>query len=52
MRIWFESDGHPWLVLGMTPNKYGVIKCKNLLTNQHGWFLPCFIAKAGKLTAK
>jgi len=41
--LWFECDNEPWRVLSMTANAHGVIRCKNILTGEIGYFRPGLI---------
>lgn len=49
LRIWFESDGQPWVVASLSPNKHGVIRCRNLLTGRNGWHWPSYVAQHGRV---
>lgn len=49
IRLWFEADGFPWLVLGMQPNQWGMVKCRNLITGNVGWFPRYAVIKGVKI---
>lgn len=52
IRLWFEADGQPWLALGLTPNQWGQVRCKNLLAGRKGWFPRTAAVQGGRPVAR